>query len=130
MDLMKKIGVNIQTVSEMKRQTIEILKELSDIAISTLPNYEVRGVFRIVEQTPVGQKCSYQEKKIDEIPLEHLYGEIILVCPRGDKTNGKLNLEISNRDRTIRVKRGTSSREACILSEAYETRKYYFNIST
>ena len=104
------------------------IANIAEIARNTLPSYEIRGVFRVVETTPAGDKCKYLERGVGEIPLEHLFGGVLLACPRGDRTNGAVRLEISTRDRRIYVDKNTSSHDAQTLGLALRKRGYDFSI--
>lgn len=106
------------------------IREIADITRSVLSDYETRGIFRLIEETPVGQKSSYQEREISEIPLNYLYGGVLLVCPRGDRTDGRMKIEISVRDCTIRVDRKASSADAMKLQRLYLKEGYEFEIMT
>ena len=109
------------------KPTLERLEKLLNIAASALPLYEVRGVFRLIENTPAGEKVKYLEDKVTQKSLKDLYAGVFLVCPIGDKTNGRTMIEISTRDNTIFSKMG-SSRDASILRDAYRKAEEYFEI--
>ena len=107
---------------------IEKLRHLTEITQSTLRKYEVRGVFRAIEETPAGRKCYYSEMSIGRMPLEHLYAGVIFVCPKGDRTNGRMQLEVSVRDHTIRVMGSASSADAAELLDEYRKKGYNFTV--
>jgi hypothetical protein len=113
----------------MKENLIQRLTDISDIAIDTLRNYEIRGVFRLIEYGPAGRKCEYKEEEIKKYPIENLFGEILIACPKGDRTNGKSIIEISNRDRKIiMLDENASSINASILQKEFQKKEYYFSI--
>lgn len=104
------------------------IKEIAKIAQLSLPRYEIKGVFRLIEDTPAGRKCSYEERVIDEAPLEYLFAGVMLACPKDNRKNGKINLEISVRDGKIRVAPEASSADAAKLKENLDRKGYYFTI--
>jgi len=106
----------------------ERMGNLIVIAEKALPKYEIRGVFRMIEETPAGNKCKYLETEIGAINLECLFGGILLACPKGDRSNGRYNLEISTRDQSIKVSKYASSSDAQILSDAYKEKGFDFKI--
>jgi hypothetical protein len=109
---------------------LEEIKKIKSIMINSLPQYEIRGVFKIQETTPAGIKCNYVEHKIDSIDLELLYGGIILACAGQDRTTGINRLEVSTRDKTIRVDHNASSRDAKNLEIALLEENLRFKIIT
>ena len=90
------------TFVEAEREKISRLIRITSAAAQSC---EVRGVYKIAEDTPAGRKASYEERVVGELPLEFLYGGCILVCPGGDRTNGETYIEIDSRSDTIRVAR-------------------------
>lgn len=109
-------------------QELEKIREIADITRSALPSYETRGVFRIIEETPAGRKRHYEERVIGEVPLDYLYAGVLLVCPRGDRTDGRMKLEVSVRDFTIKIDKSASSADAVKLQENYANKGYKFEI--
>ena len=104
------------------------IKQLTEIAQATLTRYEIRKIVRIIEQTPAGPKCHYLERKVEDVPHEPPYGGILIACPKGDTTNGALVLEISIRDKTLRVPPNVSSADAMALYNAYKLVGHEFDI--
>lgn len=110
----------------MKEET-KRLEKLTKLAGSLLPNYEIRGVFRLIENTPAGPKVNYVETDVNDVPIDNLFGGVLLACPKGDRTNGYTMLEISTRDNKIFTRRG-SSRDAILLQEAYLSENEKFEL--
>jgi hypothetical protein len=114
----------------MTSQRRRKLNTLITITKDEVPYLDLRAVYRLIEKTPSGNKCRYLERSVDVFPIENIFGDVLLLCPEGDRTDGKVHLEISSRDNKIITVNPDFKGLAYSLSQTYRQKtKFIFEVT-